>query len=229
MPNKISSLFLTSEIFESVSEENQRMYSQRIKTFVYDKKQFIFREGFQPAGLYYIVRGKVKLFKSAFNGKEVIISIFKENEFMGYNYLMNNMDYKTSAGAVEETEIRFIPKRLFNEMILQYPAVNKKLIEMFFEDYDRLLDKLADVASKQVRKRVAEMLIRVMKKHGTEDDQKTLKIILSREDLAHLVATNTETLVRVFSEFKKDKLILLKGKRISILDAKRLAKVSSML
>jgi CRP/FNR family transcriptional regulator len=195
-----------------------------MKIFHFGKKHFVFREGFSPAGLFIIIKGKVKIFKSAYNGKDVIISIVRENEIIGYSNLIAQTEYRTSACATEATVVGFLSKKIFFDLIEKDREFSLSLMKNFSKEYDHALDKLINLATKQARKRIAEMLLRLLKKHGTEKDKQTLKIVLSREELAQLVATNTETLVRTLTEFRKENLIRLKGKRISIVDAKQLSK-----
>lgn len=205
-----------------------RSIEKKLKIFRFNKKQLIYREGFIPSGLFILIRGKAKIYKTAYNGKEVIVCIARENELIGYSNLIAGTEYKTSACATEDTDIGFISKKVFFDLIEKSPEFALRLMQIFSNDYDRAIDKLINVATKQARKRIAEMLLRLLKKHGTEKDKQTLNIILSREDLAHLVATNTETLVRTLTEFRKEKLIRLKGKRISIVDTKVLTKIASI-
>jgi CRP-like cAMP-binding protein len=103
-----------------------------------------------------------------------------------------------------------------------------KFTQGFMKEFESTVNKLVDISTKQVRRRVAETLMQLMQAHGLEEDNLTLMITLSRDDLAHLIATNTETLVRVLSEFKKEKIIALKGKRIQILNPALLARVISI-
>ncbi len=213
--------------FRSFSDEYLESIAVQIKKFRYSKKEFLFREGFKPLGMFFIVKGKVKIFKASYNEKEVILSIAGENEFLGFQNLLNDTDYKLSGCATESTEVLFIPKRLFRELADKNPDFLFRLFEIFADHYHHAIEKLVDVATKQVSRRVAEMLIGLMKKHGTKADGKTLDIILSREDLAQLVATNTETLVRTLSDFKNQKLVALYGKRISVSNLKMLKRAAT--
>ncbi len=199
----------------------------QLKEFRFRKKQFIYREGFPPTGFFLVLKGKVKVVKGSASGKEVIVFIARDNDLLGYHSLISETDYITSACAIEETEVLFFPKELFNTLYDKYPEFSKMISRKIITEFERVVEKLIDVTSKQVRKRVAEMILRMMDKHGTEKDKKTLSIILLREDMAHLVSTTTETLVRILSDMKKDKLIDFNGKKISVINKKELLKVSS--
>ncbi len=214
--------------FHIFSDEVMKTIEPELKTFHFKKKQLIFREGFTPTGMFIMVSGKAKIYRISENGKEVILSIAEKNDLLGYHHLISNIEYSSSATVIEDSELRFIPKELFFRLVHDYPDFSLALMQSFTREFDKLLDKLVDVTSKHVRKRVAELLLRLLKRFGTESDNKTINITLLREDLAHLVVTNTETLVRILSEFRSEKLIDLQGKKISILNPKQLTKVSAM-
>jgi CRP/FNR family transcriptional regulator, polysaccharide utilization system transcription regulator len=213
--------------FRELDDKTIQALKKRVKIFQYNKKQFIYREGFPPAGIFIIIKGKAKVFKTTFNGKELILLITREHDLLGLSNLVSNTDYSTSACATESTELVFLPMRDFTDLMSKSASFSMSLMKSLSNEYERVAEKLADVATKQVRRRVAEMLMRMMKKYGIEKDNQTLKIILSREDMAGLVATNTETLVRTLSEFKKEKLVALKGKKIALINLPKLMKVSA--
>ena len=211
--------------FKGVGTEMLQQISPHIKLFSFRKRQLIFREGFKPEGLYIVKKGRVKISKNSSNGKEIILYIANESEVLGYVPLLCNADYVSSAECIEDTEAFFMPRKVFFDLIEGNSALLIRLTQHFMKEFESTLNKLIDISTKQVRRRVAEMLMHLMKAQGTEEDNQTLSISLSRDDLAHLVATNTETLVRVLSEFKKEKIIALKGKKIQVTNPVLLAKV----
>jgi len=103
-----------------------------------------------------------------------------------------------------------------------------KLMQEFARQFDTVMDKMVDILSDHVRKRTAKTLLWLMQTHGLDEDNKTIKITLSRQDLAHLVATNTETLVRTLTELRKDKTIELKRKKISVIDMDKLNRIAHL-
>jgi CRP/FNR family transcriptional regulator len=218
-----------NSLIQNFRKEHIRLLESRTKSFHFGKKQFVYREGFAPSGLFIVVKGKVKILKTAYNGKEIIINIARENDFLGYPNLISRTDFRSSAFTLEETTLYFIPKALFYKLAEEYPAFTLRLSKTLALDYDEALEKLTDLTNKQVRRRVAEMLLTLLENFGTDREKQAIQITLSREDLARLVATNTETLVRTLSEFKDEKLISFNGKRISVVNPKKLSRLASNL
>src|SRR5690242_19514850 len=211
--------------FDILDSDTKRKITSQVKVFVFKKKQIIHREGFAPSGLFIIRKGKVKIYKIADSSKEVIIHIAHEGEMVGYSALMRDSEYHFWAEAIDHCELAFIPKKLFHELIERYPQLSVKIMQAFFHQFDSVINKMADILSDHVRKRTAKTLLWLIQTHGLESDHKTINIELSRNDLARLVATNIETLVRTLSDFKSEKIIAVKGKKISIISREKLDRV----
>ena len=188
------------------------------KTFKIKKNQFLFLEGSQPGGLYYIKNGKVKLFKMGIDGKEKILKIAKEGSFIGYTDLINNTEYTRSAKTMEETTLYFIAKDDFDDMLN-----SKDIMFYFFKlasvDLANTEEDLVNMAYKPVRGRLIEALL----EHNDGNENDILTVNLSREDLASIIGSATETVIRLLSDFKRDNLISIKGRMISVLDNNRLS------
>lgn len=208
----------STNALQMVWEEVKQSGIGEPRSFFFKKKQIIFQEGFKVVGLFCIRKGKVKLYKAVSSGKEVIIYIANEGDMLDYSALIGKSEHTCWGCATEDTEICFFSKKMFFQLIESNPLLSLRLMQLFVMKYNMVIDKLADVASNNVRKRTAETLLSLMQTYGLESDKKTINLVLSRDDLAHLVVTNTETLVRTLSEFKKQKAIEVKGKRISILN-----------
>lgn len=196
-----------------------------MKIFSFKKKQIIHREGFSPAGLFIIRRGKVKIYKISDSSKEIIIDIVHEGETVGFSALMRDSEYHFWSEAIDNCELAFIPKKLFFELLDRYPKLTLEIMRAFFRQYDSAINKMADILSDHVRKRTAKTLLWLMQTHGLEPDRKTIGIVLSRNDLARIVATNIETLVRTLSDFKSEKIIAVKGKKISVINHEKLNRI----
>lgn len=211
--------------FDTLDIEARKKVATQAKTFIFKKKQIIHREGFSPSGLFIVRKGKVKIYKIADSSKEIIVHIAHGGEMVGYSALMRDSEYHFWAEAIDNCELIFIPKKLFFEMIERSPRLAVKVMQAFFLQLDSIINKMADMLSDHVRKRTAKTLLWLMQTHGLESDQRTIGIELSRNDLARLVATNIETLVRMLSEFKGEKIIAVKGKRISIINHEKLNRI----
>lgn len=189
----------------------------------YKKRQRIYTEGNHPVRLYYVEKGKVKIFKSNEDGKELIIKIVNEGDFFGYNDLLQNSVYKASADALEDCEIASIPRNEFEELIHSHPEVSRKFINLLASDVTEKEEQLLRIAYNSLRRKVADALLTVRKKY--ESNSEKFNISLSRENLAAVAGTATESLIRTLTDFKAEKLIDIKDGKITILNVEKLERM----
>ena len=197
-------------------EELIRLTDNR-NTKTYRKKEAIFSEGDYSNQLFYIKKGKVKIAKANEDGKEYVITIRKEGDFIGYLALFRDERYPISAYALEHTEISVIPKQDFLGLIHSDKDVANKFIKILVDNIFEKEEQLLSLAYNSVRKRVAEALVRLHKEYKVEGKMFT-EIIILREDLASMVGTAKETVIRTLADFKEEKLVKIKGSRITILN-----------
>lgn len=195
---------------------------------IYMKGDTIFREGNNPMGLFAIYSGKVKVYKTGEQGKEQIIRMAKAGDPIGYRSLISSESYMASAEVLETSRICFIPKSVFKNLMQTSNKLYARIIQVLSEDLKVAEDRVAAMATKSVRERTAEAILMLHNYYGTEADGKTMAITLSREDLANLVGTATESLIRMLSEFKNDKMIELKDKKITVTDLKKLERTANI-
>lgn len=191
------------------------------ETQSFKKKQMVYTQGQRPACLYFVVKGKVKTFKMNDDGKELITGIYTEGDFVGYTTLIEETMYLDNAEAMEDLELMLIPKTDFASLINSDGYVAKKFIKLLSKN---LLDKeeqLINLAYSSLRKRVANGLLLVYDKFKKTPADKP-RLEMSREDLAQVVGTATESLIRTLSDFKSEKLIDIKEGKIFILDEVKL-------
>jgi CheY-like chemotaxis protein len=187
---------------------------------LYSKKQSIYAEGKRPRLLYYIVKGKVKGFKTHEDGKEYITDLYSDGDFLGYPALIEEKNYDDSAVALEETEIIQIPREDFQQMIEGDITVASKFIKIITQNVKEKEERLLNLAYSSLRKRVARALVDIHGKFNSAGENKPIEI--SREDIAHYVGTATESLIRTLSDFKGEKLIEIKDGKISISNIEKL-------
>jgi CRP-like cAMP-binding protein/CheY-like chemotaxis protein len=189
----------------------------------YKKRQKIFLEGNHPIRLYYVQKGRVKVYKINEDGKELIVNIAKEGEFFGYTALLEGSIYHENADALEDSEIAAIPKNEFESLINSNPEVSRKFIKLLARDVSEKEEQLLHIAYNSLRRKVADALLTVYEKYKNEPDQ--FNITLSRENLAAVAGTATESLIRTLTDFKSEKLIDIKEGHISILNRDRLVRM----
>jgi CRP-like cAMP-binding protein/FixJ family two-component response regulator len=203
---------------------------QALKNFVegrhidkYKKKQRIFSAGNHPIRLYYVQKGRVKVYKTNEDGKELILKIVNQGEFFGYVALLENTLYKENADALENAEIASIPKSEFDELMQSNPEVARKFISLLASNVSEREEQLVHIAYNSLRRKVADALLRLREKYNDNPDD--FSIHLSRENLAAFAGTATESLIRTMTDFKAEKIIDIKDGKITILNAEKLQRL----
>lgn len=182
----------------------------------YKKGEYIFKEGSKPYGVFCVNVGKIKLVKSGDDGREQIIRLVKPGDPMGYRSLLSGEHYQASAIALENCGVCFIPKELFLEILQKDSSLSMEMMKMLSDDLGKATMQLTHLAQKSVRERMAEAILFIKETYGFETDGETINASFSREDIANIAGTATETAIRLLSEFNKDGIITLKGKQIII-------------
>lgn len=188
----------------------------------YKKKQVIYSEGNHPNKLYYIEKGKVKTFKTNTDGKEFTVGLHSEGEFIGYIAMLEGTVYKETAEAIDNTDVAIIPMEEFSKLIESNKEVMQKFIKLLAKNVAEKEEQLLGLAYNSLRKRVADALITLQDKYRKDNGEK-FSIQISREDLANIAGTATESLIRTLSDFKSEKLIDIEGGLIVIQNEKKLA------
>lgn len=211
-----------NEFFDDIKNEDA-LENLTLSTHVnhYKKKQLIYSEGNYPRSLYYLNTGKIRTYKTNENGKELTIGLYNAGDFFGYNSLLENSPYKENAETLEESEISIIGRDDFEILINNNKKVTQKFIKLLAQNATEKEEQLINLAYNSLRKRVADALITLLKKYKKEDHDNFV-IHISREDLAHIAGTTTESLIRTISDFKNEKLIEAEAGSVKILDEKRL-------
>lgn len=186
----------------------------------YKKKAEIFSEGDTPNYMYFIKSGNIKTFKSHPDGKELITNLYKENDFFGFEPLLENSSFKESAIAMEDSELIAIPAQDFITLLHSHPDVSASFISLLCKKVSEKEAQLLNLAYNSVRQRTAEALLKVWQMKNTKES-----INVSRDDLAKLVGTASESVIRVLSDFREEGLIEIKGGKINVLQPAKLEKV----
>lgn len=187
----------------------------------FKKKQPIYTEGNHPNRLYYVAKGKVKVFKRNEEGKELVTELLSTGDFLGYVVLLEGSVYKDTAIAMEDSQLAIIPKEDFEELINNNKEVAQQFIRLLANNVSDKEKQLLGLAYNSLRKKVAEALLTLQKKYKKENE-KLFTISISRESLATIAGTATESLIRTLSDFRAEKLIEIKDGYITILNQKKL-------
>ncbi len=190
------------------------------KVKIFKKKSEIFSEGDMPLNVFFVKSGNVKTFKSHPDGKELIINLYTANDFFGFEPILENENYRESAVAMQDSELITISRYDFMLMIQSQPDVSKSFINLLCKKVAQRETQLLNLAYNSVRQRTAEALL----KSVTLKDSKSI-ITISREDLAKMVGTASESVIRVLSDFKDEGLIEIESGKIKIIQPGKLEKV----
>ncbi|MDR3716418.1 MAG: response regulator [Puia sp.] len=193
---------------------------------LYGKKQMIYTEGQRPAHLHYIVSGKVKAYKAHLDGKEFITGIFGPGDFIGYMALLEDTNYQDSAQVLEDAEIISVPRQEFLQMISSNAAVARQFIRLMARNAVTKEEDLLNLAYNSLRKRVANGLLQLADKFRDEQGA-AAAIGISRENLAHIIGSATESLTRTLGEFRQEKLIDIRDGKLYLLNEKKLRNLAN--
>lgn len=222
--HNFQNIFCEKSFEESLSKEDFEKYLQSKKPVSVSKGKHLFREGEIPKGVFHIEKGAIKLYKMGFNKKEQIIRFAKEGDVIGYRSLLSEEEYGTSAKAMMPVQASFIPENIFHKLLMTIPKLSYTLLQKISCDLGEYSNTIALLAQKTVRERLAEILIILELKLG-KDPEGFIKIALTREEIANLIGTATESAIRLISEFKTEGMIEVEGRSIKIIDHEKLKKL----
>lgn len=183
----------------------------------YKKGQNLFVQGTHPFGLYCISSGNIKLTQTGVDGKESILRIVHAGDILGHRSLFTDEDFAKTATAMEDTEVCFIEKKYILGLIEKNPSVALNIINKLSRDMGYAENKLSSLHQKNVRERLAELLLSLKATHGVKEDNRwKIELKLTREEMATMIGTANETLIRFMTEFKDAGIIEQDGKIIYI-------------
>jgi CRP-like cAMP-binding protein len=192
----------------------------------FKKNDYIFMEGDPPVGMQYLREGKVKLIKEGISGREQIIRMFTENGLISYRSLLAGEAHNGTAIAIEDSEIVTIPPDILYNVLLKNSQFSLALLKDLALELGHSNHRTVSLTQKHIRGRLAESILFLKEKYGFENDHQTLKVYLSREDLASLSNMTASNAIRTLSIFAGEKIIAMDGRKIKITDLFKLEKVS---
>ena len=181
------------------------------------KKQEVYREGDEPTRVYFVQAGRVKTVKATADAKELLTGLYGPGEFFGYPALLNQTPHSDTAVAVEESELLYIPQDDFTQLLERNREVSQQFVRLLAGRVSEQETQLLAMAYSSIRRRVANTLLRLHEQAGPEG-----VISLAREELATMVGTASESLIRTLSEFKQNGLVELTPKTIRVLEPAKL-------
>jgi DNA-binding response OmpR family regulator len=200
---------------------NLRLTSDERDIYNYKKKNVLYAEGQRPKVVYFVVNGKIKIYKTSADGKELITSISGQGDFLGYTAILENTNYRDNAEALEDSELMLIPREDFLELITNDTRIAKQFISIITKNIVEKEESLLNLTYNSLRKKVAYGLSQLAEKYKQPEKEKIV-LDISRENLAHIVGVATESLIRTLADFKSEGLIDIQTGKVILLDLGKL-------
>ncbi|MFO8235793.1 MAG: Crp/Fnr family transcriptional regulator [Bacteroidales bacterium] len=215
-------------VFKDLTKNQKKILKENSAISSYKKNEIIYKEGDKPTGLIFLAKGKVKIFKEGVGGREQIVRMAKQNGFIGFRALFAKQNYLATAQSIESSEICTIEKRCLFDILEENGKFSLGIIEFLASELGFSNTRTVTLTQKHIRGRLAESLLFLKDTYGFESDGNTLKVYLSREDLANLSNMTTSNAIRTLSSFSNEEVIALEGKKICILDKAALERISEL-
>lgn len=195
----------------------------------YKKGQIIFYEGNHAFGLFCILSGRIKLYKSGYDGRPQIVRLAGPGDLLGYRSLFADEPYHATAEALEDTLLCCIDKAAFYNVLKKNPELGFNILQKLSRELRVAEDLATSIAQKSVRERMAELLLMLQESYGSQQKLGVrINLQLSREEMAEMIGTTQETVIRLLSDFKREKLILLKDRDLTVLNPKALIEIAKL-
>lgn len=216
------------DLWQPLTEEQRILLAQNFTIQKYKKNETIYCEGETPTHLMCLLTGKVKIYKDGVGGRSQIIRVIKRHEYFAYRAYFAEEDYVTAAAAFEPCTICLIPMPTIISLIQENAELAMFFIRQLSIDTGISDERTVSLTQKHIRGRLAESLLFLKDTYGVEEDQCTLSIYLSREDLANLSNMTTSNAIRTLSNFAAEKLIIIDGRKIKLIEEDKLKKISKI-
>lgn len=217
-----------NSVFNVLSKEEKQILQEKYVCKKVGKGEVIFREGEYPAGLIALSSGIVKVFKEGVGGRDQIVRMAHPVSFIGYRALFAEEQHKATAVAIDDSVVCVINKESLYKVMAMNPSLTMSIIKSFATELGFTINRTVTLTQKHVRGRLAESLIYLGDTYGFEEDGRTIRAYLSREDIANFSSMTTSNAIRTLSSFASEGLVKLKGRKISIIDSVKLEKVSEL-
>lgn len=214
------------DFWKALLPEQRRIVSENLKVQEFKKGQIVYAEGEEPENLWILLHGKVKKYKSGIGDRVQILRLYRPVQYFGHRAYFAQEPYVSSAAAFEPSTIGTLNMKIVEELIRENTELAMFIIHNLSKTLGGSDTKIVNLTQKHIRGRLAEALLLLADNYGLEDDNATLKIYLSREDLANLSNMTTANAIRTLSTFVNEHLLVVDGRRIKIINEPQLRKIS---
>ncbi|WP_080905955.1 Crp/Fnr family transcriptional regulator [Parabacteroides sp. Marseille-P3160] len=217
-----------SEVWRVLTENEREVLRSSATIQQYKRNELIYCENEEPKDMMCLLRGKVKIFKEGVGGRSQIIRMIKPIQYFGYRAYFAQENYLTNASAFEASTVCLIPLTVVKTLLLGNTSLALFFIRQLSIDLGIADERTVNLTQKHIRGRLAESLLFLKDSYGLEEDGATLSIYLSREDLANLSNMTTSNAIRTLSTFVSERIIVMDGRKIKLIDEEKLRKISRM-
>ena len=214
------------EMLSLLNPDEKRIITDNFLIQTYKKNEMIYNEGEKAELLMCLIKGKVKIFKAGIGGRCQIMRLIRPVQYFGYRAYFAGEDYITAASAFENATIGLLPMNIIEDLIKKNNTLAYFFIKELAMDLGMSDTRTVNLTQKHIRGRLAESLLMLKDNYGLEEDGITLSIYMAREDLANLSNMTTSNAIRTLSNFATEKIIVVDGRKIQIVDENRLRRIS---
>ncbi len=220
-------LIRSHTLFRHLSDEEMARLQVEKHAEFHRRGSILYQEGNRITGFYCVGKGIIKIYKTGIDGKEQIIRFASKGDIIGFRSVLSRELACTTAEVIEDAVTCYIPGDTLIYLVKNNGNFSIELMQLTCKELGEANEYITDIAQKTVRERLAEILIHLVNEFGL-DSNNILRITLTREELANIVGTATESVIRLLSEFKHDNLIELSGRKIRIMNIPGLMKVGNI-
>jgi len=215
-------------IFKDLPQEEKDSLARSHTSRFFHKGELIYREGEKPNGVICLARGKVKIFKEGIAGREQIVRLAKPLGFIGYRAFFADENYRASAMALEDCVVCLFTREEVLVTVKRRPELMLKILKSLANELGVSHSRTVNLTQKHIRGRLAESLLFLCNTYGVEEDGKTIKAYLSRDDLASLSNMTASNAIRTLTQFCDEDILSTDGRRLKIHDRLRLEHISEI-
>lgn len=217
-----------SEVWRVLTEKEREILRSNSSVQYFKRNELIYCEGDEPKDMMCLLKGKVKIYKDGVGGRSQIIRMIKPVQYFGYRANFAGENYLTNASAFEASSVCLIPMNVVTSLLMGNSNLAMFFIKQLSIDLGISDERTVNLTQKHIRGRLAESLLFLKDSYGLEEDGATLSIYLAREDLANLSNMTTSNAIRTLSTFVTERIIVMDGRKIKLIDEDRLRKISKL-
>ncbi len=215
-----------SSVFRGISTADKESLDQHHVVADYRKGAIIIKGETKPRGIMCLASGKARISRCGAGNREQIVRLLKPQNFLCYRPLFSDTHFPFTVTAIENSTVVIFERVALSKMIRQSADLSFRFMKMISEELDSCNNRLISLTQKHVRGRIAESILLLRDVYGTEADGMTIRVLLSRDDIAHLSNMTTSNAIRTLAVFVSEGLIQVEGRKIKITNLQRLEAIS---